>query len=142
MTWNKKKTVLLILSTLFIIGIILLFISSTLAITSEDIRRNLGLARVPSWHPDSDTLQLANGDNTSFRFVINYYNNGSNLTNPQFNMTMNFTEQLELLGVNTTLYTLDDDSVRIYEVNQYGECINESGVANGTCNPIAFSQES
>lgn len=127
-------------NTIFGIGILFLLVLSFAALADpEGVRRNIGLARVASWSPNYDVQE--NGYNFTYRYLIRYYNNGSNLTEPMFNVTINFTEQLSGLGVNSSLI-VDNKSVRVYEVNEWGVCINESanGAANGTCVSIPWSQ--
>lgn len=132
MKWQKTfiiATVILLLLLVFIT----MFVA---AIRSEDIRRTVGLTQIPEWAPSHDPNETNN--NYTYRVLLKYYNNASNLTSPFFNSTINFTLQMENLGINTTLNTLANRSVRIYEINSRGGCINESGVANGTCTSFSW----
>ena len=131
MTWHNGNIIALGLGLVFLL-------LSVLVLADPDMNRKaVGLARIASWHPNYDPSDYSN--NYTFRTMVRYYNNGSNLTEPFFNATINFTRELELLGSNST-FQLGTRTVRVYEVNEWGVCINESNVANGTCTSISWSQ--
>ena len=94
----------------------------------------IGINKVPKWSPDQDS-NLSN-QNITLRKPFGFFNNQSNLSAGwNLNITNNFTLDLAMLGITGTF---DNTSVRVYEVNTQGFCLNASGVYNGSCESIPF----
>ena len=105
---------------LAIIAIVLsvLIVSSILVLAgkSDDIRRVLGLSQIPMWHPGYDSNDVSDRNNLSYRVLIKFYNNGTNVTNPNFNESLYFPEMLYDLGLGPQLYSLSSlqDNIMCY----------------------------
>jgi len=109
------------MKSLIIVFLILLISSSVIIVMVKGNiiipKKEIGI--IPHWDKNMSDFH--------YRIQVKIYNNGStNLTDSVISATINFTEELQQIGLNTSLAPFDPNSIRITEHGFGGGVVNSN----------------
>lgn len=128
---NKKSKILKIGVILLVLAVFLgLIVYFATAYDFNDLVV-LGMVNAPIWATNHDSLE-----NETWKYALVLTTSNSINYSDTLNVTINLTKEFNKLGFNGTL---DMYSLRLYQVDAFGNCLNASGVtddSNNTCYAI------